>query len=137
MMSDLLTYLCPFCNASLNPRENVILRGELKGRRALMLFNPTPGDYSTIIPADFPVEMNDEVAFYCPVCSRDLACPQDPSMAELRFRKEGDEEEQGTVLFSRVAGRRATYFIAEGRVHSFGEHADADGVNYWGVRTTI
>ncbi len=133
-MSDFRTYLCPFCNANLNPREYVVLRGELNGRFALVFINPTPGDYTTIVPEDFPVQRNDEVAFTCPVCGHDLTCARDSSMAELRFRA---EDEEGTVVFSRIAGRRATYFITDGTVHSFGEHADADGVNFWGVRTNL
>jgi len=133
-MEDLRSYLCPFCNAHLNPREYIVLCGELHGRRALVLLSPAPGDYDAIVPSDFPLASGDGVGFSCPVCSQDLTSHRDSAMAELRFK--GDDSE-GTVVFSRVVGRHATYFVSDDVVHSFGEHADADGVNFWGVKPNV
>lgn len=130
-MKDLRKYLCPFCEAHLNPREYIVLRGELNGRHALVFLSPAPGDYDAIVPDDFPIKPSDELLFTCPVCGHDLTSQRDPTMAELRFR---GEDEAGAVVFSRVSDHHATYFISDGIVHSFGEHADADGVNFWGVR---
>lgn len=133
-MEDLRTYLCPFCNADLNPREYIVLRGELNDRHALVLLSPAPGDYDAIVPEDFPLEHGDRVAFTCPVCWHELTSERDETMAELRFKS---DEAQGTVVFSRVVGRHATYFVTDDAVNSFGEHADADGVNFWGVRQSV
>lgn len=133
-MEDFRSYHCPFCNAHLNPREYIVLRGELNERRALVFLSPAPGDYDAIVPEDFPLEPSDQIGFSCPVCAHDLTSLRDSTMAELRFRGEAHE---GTVVFSRLAGRHATYFVSDGTVHSFGEHADADGVNFWGVRPGV
>lgn len=130
-MKDLRSYICPFCSAHLNPREYIVLRGEHNDRRALMFLSPAPGDYDAIVPRNFPLQANDLVMLTCPVCQADLTSPRDPNMAELRFRS---EEAEGTVVFSRIIGRHATYFVTDHAVHSYGEHADADGVNFWGER---
>ncbi|MCU0691234.1 MAG: hypothetical protein MUF54_07530 [Polyangiaceae bacterium] len=124
-------YFCPFCDAHLNPSAKIVLIAARASRRALVLLSPLPGDYDVILPRGFDLDATDEVTFVCPVCTHSLTSEKDASMAELRF---AGNEEGGSVVFSRVYGRHATYVIAEGIVRSFGEHADADGVNFWGER---
>ncbi len=131
-MKELRNYLCPFCNAHLNPREYIVLRCEFNDRRALVLLSPAPGDYGAIIANDFPLEPNDIVVFSCPVCSHELQSSRDPLMAELCFKS---DDAAGTVVFSRITGHQATYFVSDSAVHCFGEHADANGVNFWGERS--
>jgi len=127
-------YTCGKCGARLNPNVKIILRAEVNGRRALLLFSPQPGNYSVIAPEGFTLRRKDEVRFSCPVCSADLTSARDPGMAEIRFV--GADGREGTVAFSREHGRHATYFITEEKVRAYGEHAWKEQVNFWGVGFT-
>ncbi len=124
------TYLCPHCKATLNPGTKIILRAELEGKVGLFLFSPRPGNYDVVIPDGFRVRQQDTVAFSCPVCSRDLTSGHDPNLAEIGFTSTSGLI--GTVAFSRVFGRHASYFITAEQVRSYGEHAANRGINFWG-----
>ncbi len=124
-------YTCGRCGARLNPNVKIILRAEVNGRRALLLFSPQPGNYSVIAPEDFALRPKDDLRFSCPVCSANLTSPHDPNMAEIRFT--GADGREGTVAFSREHGHHATYFITEEKVKAYGEHARQEQVNFWGV----
>jgi hypothetical protein len=52
-------------------------------------------------------------------------------MAEIHFSTGPGHE--GTVVFSRIYGHHATYFITDEEVKSYGEHTDEDTVNFWGL----
>jgi hypothetical protein len=124
------TYLCPHCSATLNPSTKIILRAEAGGGKGLFLFSPRPGNYDVVIPDGFRLRQRDRVAFSCPVCSRDLTSGRDPDLAEIRFTSTSGLV--GSVAFSRVFGRHASYFITAEKVRSYGEHAGARGINFWG-----
>jgi len=124
-------YLCPHCDGRLSPGVKIILRAERRGRHALFLFSPRPGNYSVIIPPGFIVQKGQSVRFSCPACARDLTSKRDASMAEIRFV--GAHGESGTVAFSREHGHHETYFVTKEQVKSYGEDAVDDSVNFWGV----
>jgi len=125
------SYHCPKCYGVLNPNVKVILRTECRGRTALLLFSPQPGNYAVIAPESFSLKKNDEVTFSCPLCSRDLTSKRDKSMAEISFSTPGGQS--GRVVFSRIYGHHETYFVTTEEVRSYGKHAARDGVNYWGA----
>ncbi len=125
------TYLCPHCNAHLNPNVKIVLRAQVDQQRALLLFSPQPGNYDVVVPDGFQLRKKDKVSFSCPVCSEDLTSPRDPTMAQIRFTSTNGTK--GLVAFSRIFGHHSTYFITAEQVESFGEDADKAGFNFWGV----
>jgi hypothetical protein len=124
-------YFCPRCEAILNPGTKIILRASRQGRHALLLFSPQPGNYQVVIPGNFKLHTRDEVAFSCPVCAADLTSASDRSLSEIDFRSPSGEV--GHVAFSRVYGHHETYFLTQEKVTRYGEHAESDGVNFFGV----
>ena len=127
-------YYCPFCNAHLNPGTKIVLCARFHERKALMLLSPTPGDYDVVVAKGLDLQVDASVGIFCPICDHELASSRDERMAELVFRT---EEREGVVVFSRVWGHHATYFVTDEAVHSYGEHADGDGVNFWGERRGV
>jgi len=127
------TYLCPACEAVLNPNVKIILAACRHDQRGLVLLSPQPGNYQAIVAEDLDLQPGDLVEFHCPVCGALLTSSSDENLASLRFRFSTGLE--GRVLFSRRYGEHATYFVADDGVRAYGEHAPAqpDGVNYFGA----
>lgn len=125
------SYYCPHCKGLLNPNVKIILRAEFESHRGLILFSPQPGNYDCILPEDFHLKKRATVRFSCPICAKDLTSSRDRTMAEILFSTSAGQE--GKVIFSRVFGHHATYFITDEEVRSFGEHMDEGGLNFWGM----
>jgi predicted RNA-binding Zn-ribbon protein involved in translation (DUF1610 family) len=125
------TYNCPRCQGLLNPNVKIILRAEHQGSRGLMLFSPQPGNYEVIIPEGFALTKKDVVRFSCPICGRDLTSTRDRDWASIDYSTDAGEE--GQVVFSRVFGHHATYFITDEKVRPYGQHTENEAVNFWGV----
>ncbi len=123
-------FYCPHCEGHLNPNTKIILRAEYEKHKGLILFSPQPGNYDAIIPEHFKIKRKAMVRFGCPICGRELTSNRDRTMAEIGFTTETGAE--GRVVFSRIYGHHATYFITDEEVRPFGEHIDATGVNFWG-----
>ncbi len=124
------TYFCPHCRAVLNPSVKIVMRARLKRQSGLFLFSPRPGNYDVYVPEGFALTKGDQVVFACPVCGRDLTSRRGPEWAEIGFRTSADM--RGTVVFSTVFGRHATYFITEEEIRWYGEDA-RDSLNFWGA----
>lgn len=124
------TYSCPHCGAVLNPSVKIVLRAQMKGHKGLFLFSPKPGNYDVFTPSDFPLKKGDEVEFSCPVCGDDLTSSKGKAWAEIRFQV--SHATSGTVVFSKVYGHHATYFITQEEVRWYGEDAK-ETVNFWGA----
>lgn len=120
------SYHCPRCETVLNPSDKIILKGIHANSRGLFLFSPRPGNYDVRIPPGFTLKRGDEVTFSCPVCSGDLTSAKDAEWATLGFRVPSGQ--QGTVVFSKVYGRRATFFITEEEMRPYGEDARASSL---------
>jgi hypothetical protein len=107
------SYSCPTCRATLNPREDLVLvaaRGETK---VLLQFHPRPGDYELHKPDGLELEPGEAWSFFCPVCRANLATEEGGEFCRLLLRAEGRSRE---LLFSRVAGKRATFILSQGEV---------------------
>ncbi len=107
------SYACPSCRATLNPREDVILvaaRGETK---VLLQFHPRPGDYELHKPDDLEFTPGEAWSFFCPVCHGSLATEEGSDFCRLLLRDKGKSRD---LLFSRIAGTRATFVLSEGKV---------------------
>ncbi len=124
-------YQCPHCEGKLNPNIKIILRAERRGRRALLLFSPQPGNYQVIVPEGFHLKSGEQVKFSCPICGHDLTTKRDAGMAAIRYAGPGGEG--GSVVFSRAYGHHETYFVTREEIRSYGEHAAAEGMNFWGA----
>jgi hypothetical protein len=124
-------YTCPHCQGILNPGTKVVLRGQLGGKRALILLSPQPGNYDVTVAESFGLKPKDRVDFSCPLCDHDLGSPRQLAMAEVALRLSSGAT--GTVAFSKIFGQHATYFITEESVRTWGEHAQADDVNFFGA----
>ncbi len=123
-------YTCPHCRAVLNPSVKIVLRARLKRQSGLFLFSPKPGNYDVYVPEGFALEKGDQVTFACPVCGKDLSSGRGTEWAEIAFKSSAGI--RGTVVFSRIFGRHATYFITEEEIRWYGEDA-RESLNFWGA----
>ncbi len=128
------TYHCPHCRGLLNPNVKIILRAEFEGTRGLMLFSPQPGNYEAIIPPSFKLRKKATVRFSCPICAKDLTSARGRTWAEIRYATDAGND--GWVVFSRVYGHQATYFITDEEVRPYGKHSAEEALNYWGEGTS-
>lgn len=129
------SYICPSCKATLNPNVKIVLVGQVRGKRSLMLFSPQPGNYSLILGDTMDLRAGDLVDFLCPACGQNLRSKTDPALAILGFRV--GSENDGHVLFSRRYGEKATYFVTREEMRSYGEDAETySGVNFFGAGTS-
>lgn len=118
-------YICPHCNALLNPNKTLILLAEHDKRRMLVGFHPEPGNYEIYFPADANLDEGQVWSFFCPVCRTDLKTTENDRMcAVLMFEPQVSRR----VLFSRVAGEHATYVMYDSELeHRYGKNAVQEG----------
>ena len=116
-------YSCPSCQAGLNPDNTIMLVGEHGGSRSLVGFHPEPGNYRVFTPPGFEVQPGDAWEFRCPVCDEDLKTKQNEKLCAIKMLV-GDAP--FLVLFSRVAGEKATFVMSsEGVQEQHGADAGA------------
>ena len=114
---------CPKCGAGINPGGIVTLIAT-RGDVAVMIgFNPEPGNYDLYLPLGIALPPGTEWNFSCPVCRADLASADHAKLCELTLMV-GTERRR--LLFSRIAGERATYVLRGGTdsIEAHGDHAD-------------
>ncbi len=117
-------FLCPHCQGVINPRENLILIIEYKGKRGLILLSSRPGDYHSIWDETFDqyVKRGEPVDFYCPICSADLKSVKSEKLVELNLVVPGEKDAR--ALFSRVLGEHATFVYEGGEIIPYGSDAN-------------
>lgn len=114
-------YVCPKCEAVLNPERSITLVGACAGQKVLVGFHPDPGNYEIYFPPGASLEPGTSWSFSCPVCQTDLTDDGNDSLCRIEV-VEG--ERRRGVLFSRTAGEEATFVVTEGRVEeTHGQHA--------------
>lgn len=124
-------YLCPHCEAVLNPNVKIVLLAKTEDARGLMLLNAKPGDYGLIVDPGVSLEVGEMVEFACPVCRGDLRSAADPHFVEILLDRGG--ESYSKVEFSRIYGKHATFIIDGRQVEAFGEDApDFEDINFFG-----
>jgi hypothetical protein len=117
------TFYCPKCGAAVNPGGIVTLVAS-RGSVTIMLgFNPEPGNYDLYLPPGIALPPGTEWSFSCPVCRADLTCADHLKLCELVLAV-GNERRR--LLFSRIAGERATYVLRNGDdgIERHGDHSD-------------
>jgi len=114
---------CPRCNCMINPGGVVTLVASRGTVTILIAFNPEPGNYDVYLPAGFALPPGTEWSFLCPVCHADLTSADHARLCELVLFV-GTERRR--LLFSRIAGERATYVLRgdSSIIESLGDHSD-------------
>lgn len=122
---------CPICHSQLYVNERIILSAKTdSGQRGLILLTADLGDYRALKHPEFKINVGEHVDFYCPVCHGDLMVEKDKKKyTRIMMLEVGEEFE---VLFSQMAGERATYVVGEKTTHSFGKDAE-ENTNFWGA----
>ena len=116
------TYACPKCKALLNPNETVVLVAQRGDDRMLIGFSPEPGNYEIFVPPGMPIEAGSRWDFFCPVCRADLVIEDSPNLCALDMVT---GSETARIMFSRIAGEKATFVLAQRRVQArFGDAAE-------------
>ncbi len=125
------TYLCPHCNAVLNPNEKIVFIVDDGDQRGLLLLSAKPGDYRLIADPNFPLVKGRVATFICPVCTKSLTSPVNDNFVEIKLDQGGNA--LSTVEFSRVFGEHATFILDGREMAAFGEDADdLDDINFFG-----
>jgi len=112
---------CPKCDCVLSLGERLVLAGECRGHRVLFLFHASPGNHDYMVDDDVEVARGTVWEFRCPTCFESLTASFDNRLAEVRLL---DGERRSTILFSRIAGQRATFVIGAGGVVCHGDDHD-------------
>lgn len=117
-------YLCPKCNATLNPSAKVILLARHEERTILMGFESQPGSFDIYLPPDVELHPGSRWDFMCPVCRAELTLAEDDALCALVVESEGRRHR---LLFSRIAGEHASFlFDLEGHLEErYGRAAEA------------
>ena len=124
-------YICPECEATLNPNTKIILTASNRDTRGLVLLSPQPGNYKAIVSEDLYWSPGDVVVLRCPVCAADLQSALNENLAKINFSR--SDGLLGKVTFSRRVGEQATYFVTNETVRSYGVNANIyGGVNFFG-----
>ena len=94
---------------------------QLGSQRLLVGFHPEPGNYRLFFPPGAEVHDGQTWEFFCPACHADLRDPQNKDLCRINLEQELEEKQ---VLFSRVAGVKATFVVQDALVQeSFGRDA--------------
>lgn len=123
-------YRCPHCDATLNPNVKVVLTAVNRGKRALMLLSPQPGNYDVLSVDDLDLREGDIVDYFCPICGASLTSNVNECLAEIDMVMEGGTRSR--VDFSRKVGERATYVVTNESIQSYGEDVDRYPANFFG-----
>jgi len=112
---------CPRCDCVLSLGDRLVLAGENSGERVLFLFHASPGDHDYTVDDDVEITRGTVWEFRCPTCFESLTAPFDERLAVVRLI---DGERELSVLFSRIAGQRATFVIGADGVTCHGDDHD-------------
>ena len=121
------SYSCPSCRATLNPREDVVLVAARGSTKVLLQFHPRPGDYRLYKPEDLELVAGEAWSFFCPVCRANLAVEEGSELCQLLLRADGRSRQ---LLFSRVAGKQATFVLSEGKVEESHGSESEEGLGW-------
>lgn len=127
-------FVCPHCQAVLNPNVKILLVASYGKKRGLVLLSPQPGNYKFIADRSFQEALRPgaNLALFCPVCTADLTSKASKKLVELHLIKPGGEKVD--VQFSRAYGVHATFLVDGETVTAYGSDAgDFDHINFFGA----
>jgi len=124
-------YKCPKCSGYLNVGGYLVFATKTKRKhKGLLMLNPKVGEYDYQHHDKFQLEKGELVDFGCPICQTDLTSSdrKDHAMIKMVGTEDGMEYD---LYFSKVAGNRSTYVVANDNIEMFGEDAlDFDDLLY-------
>ena len=116
-------YICPNCKGHLNVGGFLVFatRTERK-HKGLIMMSTVVGNYEYTHHNKFVLNDTEKVDFECPICQSDLTSNRnkDHAMIHMVVEEDGSEYE---LYFSKIAGNKSTYLVANDAVESFGEDA--------------
>ena len=115
-----VTYLCPYCRASIHAGNYIILSAKKsKKNRGLLLLHEEIGNYTVSMSPSLKVSEGEVVDLYCPVCHKSLNLEKGEHLA--RYIRQEDEKES-YIIISRACGERITFKVdPDKQVETFGE----------------
>lgn len=125
------SFHCPICHGQLLVNERIVLSARAdSGQYGLILLTADLGDYRAIKHPDFKILEGEHVDFFCPICHSNLIVEKaGKKFTHVMMLEAGEECE---VLFSQIAGEKATYVIGEKSFKAFGNDADKSA-NFLGL----
>ncbi len=119
-------FLCPKCKGHLNVADHIILSAKReKGERGLLLLHPELGNYQVVHHPSFSYDEGEKLDFCCPLCHARLTSHKHDNLANVLMVDHKDHKKY-EIIFSKLAGERATYKVLADFVETFGE----DSANY-------
>lgn len=116
-------YLCPKCKGHLNVGGHLVFATKTKRKhKGLLLLDTTVGHYDYKCHDNYFLEDGEMVDFECPICQADLTSSdrKDHAMIEMVGAEDNFEYE---LYFSKVAGNKSTYVVAQDNIEMFGDDA--------------
>ncbi|MBL4716411.1 MAG: hypothetical protein JKX95_07225 [Bacteroidia bacterium] len=115
-------YRCPKCKGHLNAGGFVVFSTmNKKKNKGLILLSPKVGDYSFNKHDAYHIEDGELVEFFCPICTADLKSKKNADYVGLKMVDHNNVEYD--VMFSRKAGDKSTYVVADDNIETFGDDA--------------
>ena len=115
-------YNCPYCSSHLNANGYIVLSFSSDNDTCgIVLMSEKLGDYTIHFNPGIKIKKGEKTHFYCPCCSKSLEFEHDKNM--VRIFKIDENNEEHTVIFSAIFGKKQTFLLSEERQLSFGEHA--------------
>lgn len=126
-----INYKCPKCRSYLNIGNKIVFSVKVNSeQKGLILFEKELGNYEIKKHDLIQYEKGDLVGFYCPICHENLAADDVNSNLAKVLMVDEDENEY-TIIFSKVAGEHATYKVSSSDIEAFGEDKEKY-INFFG-----
>ena len=117
-------YMCPKCKGHLNVGGKVVFATRThRNHKGLLMMNPKVGEYNYEHHENFHLEKGEKVDFECPICQADLTSEKDADHAMI-LMYEAEDNAEFKLFFSKIAGKRSTYVVANDNIEAFGEDAE-------------
>jgi len=115
-------YLCPHCKSTISIQEDIILTAKnSRNEKGIVLLHTDIGNYTSKKSPGFEVDYNEEIEFFCPICSKNLEYKFKLGLVCLLLIDEDNKESK--VIFSKVYQQKCTYRIIDKEIYSYGECA--------------
>ncbi len=112
-------FKCPQCSSVLNIGDKVVISAQTKDSgKGLYIFDSELGNYDVERSGAIMNNEGDRVEFFCPLCFNSLNSDIHENLASLVMV---DNDKEIKVLFSKIAGEKATYKFGNGKLSCFGK----------------
>lgn len=124
-------YICPKCHSYLRIWNNIIFTVKSSNnKKGLILLNPKLGDYTYLSHPSLKFSEGEKIEFYCPVCSENLAA-ENINSDLIKIIMIDENKQEFDVYFSKIAGVRTTFKIANNNIVERHGEDTSSYVNYF------